>query len=103
MIKELPVMTKFIVCDLCGSVESSNLNMHRCQICGKDACEACVSDEAIIGSETLCLCTECDVKFDLTAYRKVHEEINTLREQLSDKYTEAHIILVAMKNETKSN
>jgi hypothetical protein len=97
MIKELPVMTKFIVCDICGSPESATLDMHKCEICGKDVCDDCVSDEAIGNNEILTLCTECEVKCDLTEYKRVHEEINALKAQLSDKYSEAHDILLRMK------
>lgn len=90
-------MTKFIVCDICGSPESNILDMYKCEICGKDVCNHCVSSEVIDNNETLTLCSECEVKCDFTEYKKVHAEIDKIQVQLSDKYTEAHDILIKMK------
>jgi hypothetical protein len=100
MQKKIPIMMDFIVCDFCNRRENDDLTISKCEICGKDICDECASEECLTeDNDTLTLCKVCTTRFDLTAYRNVYIEISELKEQLNNKHIEAHNILLKYRSE----
>lgn len=97
MITKIPVMTEFVVCDLCNRQEGDTVVIRKCELCGKDVCDNCSNMEFIDDDNMLNLCNQCSERVDLIEYRKVFEEINRLKQQIQEKYAQAHDILAEMR------
>jgi hypothetical protein len=97
MIKKIPVMKEFLVCDFCNRQEGDDVDIRKCELCGRDVCNNCSNMEFIDDDNTLNLCNECSERVDLEEYRKLFEEINKLQQQIQEKYVKAHSILAEMR------